>query len=454
MGARWLYRPAPSQRAALPAPGGPLSQPVRVNEAPNTNPAVGSVGPNVPVAGDPAAWQGAEGGYGATHVMQPYPPGFPPLRPSPWAGWPVEWATPSTTSPATALDVIWSCLDKNSSITGSMPVFVTKARERIAAPSWVDNPQPEVYTSWADFWRAVWWSWQSTGEAFIFATSRFADTGYPRTFMHIPSPYVSPEIDPTTGRRKFYVNGRDETDNILQIRYRTVETDAHGHGPLEVAGLRATTALVLSQYAADLARNGGIPWAVLNSKLRITPEQAAAVRQQWIEAAQARMGAPAVLSGGDFELQALQTSPKDMLLAELQQHTESRLAVLLGVPPYLVGLPAGGDSLTYASTVSIFQYHWASCLEPGASFITRAISNWSLPLHTELNVDPSAYIKESMAVRGQFYASQVAIGAMTVDEVREAERYAPLAPTEQPQQQQPPPPPGQQQQITEGEADE
>jgi hypothetical protein len=52
-------------------------------------------------------------------------------------------------------------------------------------------------------------------------------------------------------------------------------------------------------------------------------------------------------------------------------------------------------------------------------------------LHTELNVDPTNYIRESMAVRGQFYASQVAIGAMTIAEVREAERFAPMAPTEE-----------------------
>lgn len=431
MGARRLYAPA-SYRTSLPPPGGPLSQPVRSEEAPNSNPAVGSVGPNVPVAGDPSAYQGAEGGFGSTHVLQPYPPGAPPsLSASPWAGWPVEWATPNTNGPnaATGLDVVWACLDLNSRVTGSMPQFVTKYGARQAAPSWLYNPQPEVYTSWMDFWRSVFWSWQATGEAFVYCTSRFADTGYPRTFMHVPSPYVSPEIDPETGRRKFFMAGRDETANVLQIRYRTVETDAHGHGPLEAAGLRILAARVLMAYAADLARNGGIPWAVLSSKLRITPEQAAATRQQWIEASQQRMGAPAIVSGADFELTPLQTSPKDMALRELQEHSESRIAVLLGVPPYLVGLPAGGDSLTYASTVSIFQYHWNAFLEPGGSFITAALSNWALPLHTVLNIDPTGYIRESMAVRGQFYQLMVSIGAMTTDEVREAERFAPLDPT-------------------------
>ena len=38
-----------------------------------------------------------------------------------------------------------------------------------------------------------------------------------------------------------------------------------------------------------------------------------------------------------------------MALLELAQFNESRIAVLLGVPPFLVGLPSGGDSMTYSN---------------------------------------------------------------------------------------------------------
>ena len=33
-------------------------------------------------------------------------------------------------------------------------------------------------------------------------------------------------------------------------------------------------------------------------------------------------------------------NPRDMALIELSQHNESRIAILLGVPPFLVGLPS------------------------------------------------------------------------------------------------------------------
>ena len=47
-----------------------------------------------------------------------------------------------------------------------------------------------------------------------------------------------------------------------------------------------------------------------------------------------------MLSGG-LQWKAVQVNPKDMALLELSQYNEARIAVLLGVPPYLVGLPAG-----------------------------------------------------------------------------------------------------------------
>jgi hypothetical protein len=47
---------------------------------------------------------------------------------------------------------------------------------------------------------------------------------------------------------------------------------------------------------------------------------------------------------------------------ELSQWNESRIAVLLGVPPFLMGLPSGGDSMTYSNVQSLFDYHWRAGL--------------------------------------------------------------------------------------------
>ena len=77
------------------------------------------------------------------------------------------------------------------------------------------------------------------------------------------------------------------------------------------------------------------------------------------------IGEPAVLSGG-IKWKPTQINPRDMALLELSQYNESRIAVLLGVPPFLVGLPGGGDSMTYANASGYFDYHWRAHLRPKA----------------------------------------------------------------------------------------
>lgn len=415
---------------SLPTPGGPISQPERVNIAPNPNIAAGSVGPNVPVGGDPSAQFGDEGGFGALHVAYD-----PRLESVPWAGWPVNWGSAIPTGVglgSAASDVVFACIDLNARVIANMPPFVTKYGVRQRNPGWVINPQPELYASWNAFVEDLWWSYQCAGEAFIHADTRFADNRV-QTFHVVDPSLVDPQIDSRTGLRTYSINGRDATEDILHIPYRQVDTLARGIGPLEYAGEHIAAARALTMYGAKLALNGGVPYAVLQHKYKLTSDQAAEMRNNWIIAGLRRNGAPAILDS-DTTLKELQVSPKDMALRELQDHSESRLAVLLGVPPFLVGLPAGGDSLTYSSSVSLFDYHWRSMLDPKSALIIAALSNWALPLHTVLSINPTEYTRESAAVRGQFYQfmfnivdPQTGARAMTVDEIREAEQFAPSA---------------------------
>ena len=414
----WL----PQTRTALGPPPDPQSLPPRSDMTPNANPPVGTVGP-APTADN--------AGVGAQHVM--YPADYPPLEASAWAGWPSEWATPNTWSQGRAqwvseLDIVFACIDLNARIVADMPVFVTKGMQRKTSPPWVANPQPERYSHWGEFMRQVWWAYQAIGEAFILCTSRYED-GYPRTFMMMDPAYVAvdtvtPTADNLSGRT-YSIGGQDATADILHIRYASWPSDAHGHGPLEVAGDRILAAKTFTRYASDLARNGGIPWAVLKHKYRLGAEQAQRVKAQWIKSARERMGAPAILDN-DMDLQVLQVLPKDMALSDLQKFTEARIAMMLGVPAFLVSLPSGADTMTYSNVTALFDYHWRATLRPGSRYITKALSAWLLPSGTELELDPTSYVQPTPTERVTYYQGMVSMGAMTADEVRASERMSRL----------------------------
>lgn len=398
-----LIVPESRYSRALPPPGsadhGDLITP-NANEPP-----VGSVGPQA-VAGPVAYQAGAE-----------------PLMMMPWDGWPTDWNTPIGAAGSWRgrgmTGVVFACIDLNARVTADMPITAwTGGVPTQPQPSWIPNPQPEIYASWQDFWQQLWWSFQGAGEAIIFCTSRFAD-GFPRTFTVLSPWLVLIDLDDRTGMRRYYApSGEEITDDVLHIRYLTDQLEPRGIGPLEAAGEHILAARTLTRYASDLARNGGIPWAVLTHKFKLTSDQVKDLRTQWIEGARNRMGAPAILDQ-DLQIEQLQVTPKDMALRELQEHAESKTAVLLGVPPFLVGLPAGGDSLTYASTVSLFDYHWRSLLRPKGREIAAALAGWATPRGTELRINPSSYTQESLAVVGQFLEAMQRMGAMTIPEIRE-----------------------------------
>ena len=385
---------------------------------PNGNPPVGTVGPDVPA------------GYGDTHVMYDGA-GIPPPMVQAWAGWPVEWATPNWGSTVGLSEItrrvstLFAALDKQAWQIATMPPYRTRDGEVIKPLSWMRNPQPEIYTGWIEAARQIMFSFLGAGEVFLWATSRWEGTGAVRTFTMLNPSWVSVDMDGQL--RRITIGGADVTADVLHIRYLSWPGDARGHGPLESAVASLVGAESLERYAANLASRGGIPWGVLESPRNLTAQQATDARSQFVNARMSAMGAPAVMSGG-ITLRPLTISPKDMALLELRQFDESRISVLLGVPPFLLGLPSGGDALTYSTTESMYDFHWRSALRPFAAMLTEAIGNWALKNPDEaLELNRDEYTRPGFGERADAYAKLNAISdesgpAITVDEIRRAER--------------------------------
>jgi HK97 family phage portal protein len=364
--------------------------------------------------------------HGVVFAPDP-PPSPPPPRPvaQPWAGWPAEWDVPpwNGSGPLTRLtDTAWTCIDLNAGVLASMPPYLVGANPAIDA-AWLENPDPDLYTSWDEFAKQLFWDYQ-LGEVFVLATARYA-TGYPARFHVVPGWTVNVEMD--SGRRRYSIGSYDVTPDLLHVRYQSTTADAHGHGPLEVGAGRLVASSVLARYAAGLASSGGVPTSILTHPEELRPEQTAELQQQWIAARTSNLGAPAVLSGG-IEWKATQLNPRDMALVELASWNDARIAVLLGVPPFLAGLPSGGDSMTYSNVTSLFDYHWRAGLRPKAQAIMGALSGWLLPRGTLVEVNRDAYVRPGPLERAQTYqilnalVDQQGNPAITVQEIRDAER--------------------------------
>lgn len=398
-----------------------LNRSIRPPEAPNdTDPAgagaPGTVGPPQARPGDPhgLVYEGPAG---------PGAPTPPTVVPSAWAGWPGNWNTPAWHGHTASLtDIAWKCLDLNASLLATMPPYLVDAADSLDT-EWLTNPEPDIYTSWEEFAKQLFWDYQM-GEVFVWALTRYA-TGWPARFRVIPPWMVNVEM--RDGRRQYSIGSLDVTDDMLHIRYSSTISDAHGHGPLEAGQSRLVAAEVFSRYGTSFAANGGIPTSVLEHPDRLTATEARELQTQWVQARISAIGEPAVLSGG-VTWKPTQINPKDMALAELSALTESRIAVLLGVPPFLVGLPSGGDPMTYSNVTSIFDYHWRAGLRPQAQSVMAALSGWLVPRGTRVEVNRDAYVQPEPKVRAetaQIYnqiRDQNGVPVLSVEDIKAAER--------------------------------
>ena len=377
-----------------------------------------TVGPPSYIPGDP---------NGVTIEGTSSSPPLPPPRAMPWNGYPAEWDTPNWWGRLNELvDTAWACLDLNSSVLSTMPPYLVGAAPSLPA-AWITNPDPLHYTGWPEFAKQLFWDYM-LGEAFVLSTARYRD-GWPARFHVVPPWMVRCDIT-GDGTRSYTIGSEDVTGELLHIRYQSTVGDAHGHGPLEAGRARLIAATVLTRYGTQLAASGAIPNAVLTHPDELTDRQAADLQEMWVNARMSRMGLPAVLSGG-ITFEALQLSPKDMALLELLQFNESRICVLLGVPPFLMSLPTLGDSMTYSNVTSIFDYHWRASLRPKAETVMRALSEWLLPRGTRVEVNRDAYVQPEPLIRAQTYAILNAIKddlgtpVLSVTDIQSAERFGP-----------------------------
>jgi HK97 family phage portal protein len=347
------------------------------------------------------------------------------VAPSPWSGWPAEWSTPNWewNSRFNALvDIAWACIDRSATALASMDVYRTRNGRVIGETSWMDNPDPSIYSSWYEFAKQLFRDY-FMGEAFVLPVAMGAD-GYPLTFRVVP-PWMM-HVEMRGGMRVYRLGGQggtDVTDEVLHIRYDSSTDSPRGKGPLEVAGGRRITAGLIEEYSRKVVQNGGVPLYTLETVEELGEEDAQDLLNQWVASRRANYGTPPVLDNGVTLKTHQAMSPKDMAMIEIAQFTEARIAVLLGVPPFLVGLPSGGsESMTYSNVSQVREQHDQMCLKPASTCVMTALSAWALPPTQRAELNRDEYSRPDFPTRAEAYSKLVAAGIMTVEVVRIAEQ--------------------------------
>ena len=199
-----------------------------------------------------------------------------------------------------------------------------------------------------------------------------------------------------------------------------------------VVGLNATKlareaiglALASEQYGANLFKNGARPSGILTSPTTLTAEQKVALKKAWQEQ-QSGVGnahKTALLDGG-LTWQALASSANDAQWIESRRFQIEELCRAFRVLPIMVMQPG---ATSYNSVEQLLLAHIAHTLMPWYERFEQSARKALLTPQEKkaglyIKLDSRALMEASTADRVAYFNAMRAMGAMTINEIREKE---------------------------------
>jgi HK97 family phage portal protein len=201
-------------------------------------------------------------------------------------------------------------------------------------------------------------------------------------------------------------------------------SDHYGMSPIEAASTAIDIHNAASAWNKALLDNSARPSGALvyaAREGRMTPEQFGRLKSELEESFEGarNAGRPMLLEGG-LDWKSMSLSPRDMDFLEAKNAAAREIALALGVPPMLLGIP--GDN-TYANFQEANRTFWRQTVLPLVKRTAQALSGWLASPHI-LKPDLDT-IDALTGDRDALWTRLQATSFLTDDEKRAAIGYGP-----------------------------
>ncbi|MCY0094436.1 phage portal protein [Hoeflea ulvae] len=233
------------------------------------------------------------------------------------------------------------------------------------------------------------------------------------------------------GRRQRFAVTPEEGPGLLHLKLFHPLDDHLGFAPLEAALMALDLHNAAMNWNKALLDNSARPSGALVYQPKdggnLTPEQYERLKAELEEGYQGarRAGRPMLLEGG-LDWKAMGLTPRDMDFVEAKNGAARDIALALGVPPMLLGIP--GD-LTYANYQEANRAFCRLTVLPLVARTAQALTAWLQPIHgAGLKIDYDAdRLPGLSAERDGLWARVGAADFLTDEEKREAVGYQRVA---------------------------
>ena len=216
---------------------------------------------------------------------------------------------------------------------------------------------------------------------------------------------------------------------ILHVKLFNPVNDHYGLSPIEAAATAIDIHNTASKWNKALLDNSARPSGALVYTARdgnLTPDQYDRLKAELEQGFQgaAHAGRPLLLEGG-LDWKSMSLSPKDMDFIEAKHVAAREIALALGVPPMLLGIP--GDN-TYSNYQEATRSLWRQTVLPLVTRTAKALSTWLSPAYgAPLELRPDLDAIEALSTEREALWSRIDKATfLTQTEKRTAVGYGPL----------------------------
>jgi HK97 family phage portal protein len=215
---------------------------------------------------------------------------------------------------------------------------------------------------------------------------------------------------------------------ILHMRLFHPVDDHYGLSPLEAAATAIDSHNQASRWNKALLDNAARPSGALvyaAREGRLSPEQFERLKAELQDGFQGakNAGRPLLLEGG-LDWKPLSLTPAEMDFTEAKHSAAREIALALGVPPMLLGIPGDNTFSNYAEAQRTF---WRNTVLPLSAKAHRALADWLVPAYgTTLQLRADLDQIEALAPeRDALWTRLEKANFLTEDEKRAAAGYGP-----------------------------
>jgi HK97 family phage portal protein len=178
---------------------------------------------------------------------------------------------------------------------------------------------------------------------------------------------------------------------ILHVKLFHPLSDLYGLSPIEAAASAIDIHNTASRWNKALLDNSARPSGALVYTARdgnLTVEQYDRLKAELEQGFQgaAKAGRPLLLEGG-LDWKSMSLTPKDMDFIEAKHVAAREIALALGVPPMLLGIP--GDN-TYSNYQEATRSFWRATVLPLVNRTAKTLSMWLAPAYAAVGSRQSA----------------------------------------------------------------